>query len=136
KPDEAAVSLPADLDGQSFLTLLSGGGPSIDRNLIWHFPYYHPERGYAKAPDRIGINDFFTSRTHPHSALRRGNHKLIWFHEDSRTELYDLESDPSEQHDLSEIKSPLRDQLLEELQRNLQAMHARFATPSAPALRK
>ena len=88
------------LDGQSLVALFQN--PTTvpkPRTLLWHFPYYHPERGFAKAPRTIGINDGFTSQTRPHSAVRSGPWKLVHFYEDARDELYHLPSDPAEQTD-------------------------------------
>lgn len=96
---------PADdipRDGQSLLPLLRvDPAPAEPRALVWHFPYYHPERKFAEHPAQIGINDFATSQTRPHSAIRLGDHKLIHCYEDDRDELYDLAEDPSEQRDLA-----------------------------------
>lgn len=88
---------------------------TLDRTLYWHFPYYHPERDYSDSLEQIGVNDFAVSKTRPHSALRRGSHKLIYFYEDARTELFDLAPDLSEQENVwteqSEIAVPLKQDL-------------------------
>lgn len=119
---------PPKCDGESFADSLRGKSSATGepRSLIWHFPYYHPEKGFAKAPDSIGIDDFATSRTRPQSAIRRGRYKLLQFAEDNRVELYDLSSDIGEQKDLSTQQAELTSQLRRELQRTLQQHNARF----------
>ncbi|UUO05608.1 sulfatase [Blastopirellula sp. J2-11] len=99
------------------------------RNLLWHFPYYHPETGYASALPAIGIDDFAVSQTRPQSALRRGKYKLLWFAEDKHVELYDLQADLSEQVDLSRQLPEKTSELRKELMRTLQQQQARMATP-------
>ncbi len=96
------ASPPGERDGASaWAALESGAGVERTQPLVWHFPYYHPETGLAKAPTRIGIGDFRTSRTVPHSAIRAGDWKLLHFYEDDRVELYDLASDVGEQRNLA-----------------------------------
>lgn len=52
--------------------------------LFFHYPHYYPT-------------------TTPVSAVRAGRWKLLEYFEDGHTELYDLESDPSESRDLSAV---------------------------------
>jgi arylsulfatase A-like enzyme len=47
-------------------------------------------------------------------ALRTDRHKIVWY-SDGEVELYDLERDPGELHDLSEQEPALRDELLARL---------------------
>jgi arylsulfatase A len=114
-------------DGRSLVSSLRGDTtPSDTRPFVWHFPYYHPETDFEEAPATIGIDDFATSQTRPHSAIRLGSHKLLHFYEDNRNELYDLSNDASEQHDLA-TKEPDRTQALEQqLMDYLKEVHARF----------
>ncbi len=119
-----------NVDGISFAPSFGNPEWNPDRELIWHFPYYHPERGFAKAQTEIGVSDFAVSRTLPQSAIRRGKHKLLTFYEDDRIELYDLSSDISEQHDLSQSKPKITMDLKEKLDRQLSNMNARFPTPT------
>jgi len=82
------------LDGTSFLPVLTASGGLAERPLFWHFPAYlerdaSVERGQPW-------------RTTPVSAVRLGRYKLLWFFEDSRAELYDLDRDLSESRDLSQ----------------------------------
>ncbi|MFH1300522.1 MAG: sulfatase [Planctomycetota bacterium] len=117
------------LDGKSLVPLLEGKATDWpNRALTWHFPYYHPEKGYTKAKETIGVNDFAVSKTRPVSAIRVGDWKLLKFYESGKRELYDLRSDPSEQQDLS-VRQPERmAQLSTQLKQMLQNMQARFAT--------
>lgn len=128
----AAVAGVTDLktDGVNLLPNWTREESLPERSLIWHFPYYHPERGYAKAPDVIGINDFVTSRTHPHSAMRHGKYKLLRYYENDAVELYDLSADVSEKHDLSKQQTDLARSLSGRLDASLKAMGARFPTVS------
>lgn len=80
------------LDGASLVPLLEGTGELAARPLFWHFPAYLGRDASVK-PGEIW-------RTVPMSAVRLGRYKLLWSFEDSRGELYDLDSDVSESHDL------------------------------------
>jgi uncharacterized sulfatase len=117
-----------DVDGVSLRGLLAGESRLEERNLIWHFPYYHPERGYSSAKETIGVNDFAISKTRPQSALRCGKHKLLWFAEDQRVELYNLESDITEQTNLADTAPETAQRLKSELRLALKRMNARMAT--------
>ncbi|WP_166822918.1 sulfatase [Thalassoroseus pseudoceratinae] len=123
---EAAGVPPSQTDGISLLPLLTKQQAIPNRALIWHFPYYHPERGFAKAPDRIGVDDFVTSRTRPHSAMRLGAYKVIRYYEDESTELYDLSHDPAEHLNLRSQNPQMATQLTQQLKRTLADMNARL----------
>ena len=55
-----------------------------ERPLFWHFPHYGNQGG------------------EPSSIVRKGDWKLIWYHEDGRYELYNLAEDLGEQKDVLE----------------------------------
>ena len=118
-----------DVDGVSIKPLLSNPRLQFDRSLIWHFPYYHPEPGFKDAIPTIGVNDFTVSQTRPQSALRHGRYKIIQFAEDDRIELYDLETDLAEQHDLSASLPEIAAQMRTRLDTHLTTMNARRALP-------
>ena len=71
------------LDGQNILPLLVGETGSTERTFYWHFPNYTNQGG------------------RPASALRQGKWKLIEQLEDGALELYDLDQDVSESHDVA-----------------------------------
>tara|TARA_R110002111_G_C6007511_1_gene374240 strand:- start:16259 stop:17704 length:1446 start_codon:yes stop_codon:yes gene_type:complete len=117
------------LDGKSLVPLMEGKSADWpNRALTWNFPYYHPEKGYTKAKETIGVNDFAISKTRPVSAIRVDNWKLLQFYESEKRELYDLSSDPGEQRDLSAGQPERSAQLSTQLKQMLQKMQARFAT--------
>jgi arylsulfatase A-like enzyme len=70
-------------DGQSLLPLLQQQNGFPPRALYWHYPHYSNQGGK------------------PSGAIREGDWKLIEFFEDGRRELYNLKSDPVENHDLA-----------------------------------
>ena len=71
------------LDGVSLTPAFQAATPLSRPRLYWHFPCY-------------------VGRATPSSAVREGDFKLIEFFEDGgHLELYDLRTDPKEEHDLS-----------------------------------
>lgn len=80
------------VDGISLLPALSEKKMK-DRPVFWHYPHYGNQGGT------------------PGSSVRYGKWRLIEFFEDMHTELYDLESDPSEARNLAEINPDKRDEL-------------------------
>lgn len=67
-------------DGESILPVLSGNKYNKLRPLFWHYPHYHHDR--------------------PSGAVRLGKYKLIEFYDDGHLELYNLEDDVGEKHNL------------------------------------
>lgn len=121
--------LPNKLDGHSLVPLMNGSASYLKTGeRVWHFPYYHPEAGYDKAPSVIGVNDGVTSQTKPHSVLRSGPWKLIHFYEDDRGELYHLPTDPSELNDRSTNDPQVAMKLRRSLDRILNQCGARLPT--------
>ncbi len=70
-------------DAVSMASLLRQGAAPERTNLYWHYPHYGNQGGS------------------PGGAIRAGDWKLIEFFEDQRVELYNLQQDPTEQHDLA-----------------------------------
>ncbi|MCA6075449.1 sulfatase [Fulvivirga sedimenti] len=97
-------------DGVSLVNVLKGD--SIEtRLLIWHYPHYGNQGG------------------EPSSIIRRGDWKLIYYYEDGRTELFDLEKDPGEQSDVSADNPQIVERLLDELFNFLRQVNAKRPVP-------
>jgi arylsulfatase A-like enzyme len=79
----AGLSVPSGLDGVSLAALLTGRGPAPKRSLFWHFPHYTNQG------------------SRPSGAMREGNWMLVEYYDEEKTELYDLSSDPGQEHDLA-----------------------------------
>ena len=92
----AGAALPdRAFDGLSLAPLLEGKAAPDREAIYWHYPHYH--------------------HSEPASAMRKGDWKVIEYHEDGRLELFNLARDPGELHDLStpfaEDALALRDEL-------------------------
>jgi arylsulfatase A-like enzyme len=110
----AGVGVPEeqDIDGVNLLPLLQGQTIQ-DRPLFWHYPHYGNQGG------------------EPSSIVMRQNWKLIFYHEDGRNELYDLTSDPGEQHDLASTQVDRTKKMRAELDDWLSETDARFPEPDS-----
>ena len=117
----------AELDGRSLRDYLRTWQNPRPRHFYWHFPYYHPEGNkFGAAAPVIGTDDFKVSQTRPHSAVRWGKYKLLYFHDDNRYELYNLESDRGETQDLAKLKPDALEKVKEELEKLLANAKARM----------
>ena len=88
---QVEVSVAQHLDGDSLVPLLLGTAPIQARALFWHFPAYLEAYTGMEGP----------WRTTPAGAVRQDAYKLIEFFEDGRLELYNLEDDIGELHNLA-----------------------------------
>ena len=80
-------------DGVSLMPLITGSGDIPERALFWHFPIYLDSKGTADARDPL-------FRTRPGSVMRLGDWKLHEFFEDGGLELFNLNDDVGERHNL------------------------------------
>lgn len=103
---------PERVEGVSLLPIIKGKEDHVERSLYWHFPFYHPPRDYEG--------------TTPVSAVRSGDYKLIYFYENEQAELYNLENDIGEEHDLSNEDPAKTNQLKVQLFEYLKSVNARF----------
>ena len=103
--DLTGNSTPDGVDGQSLVTLLQQ--PDVEtqpRTFYWHYPFNvkvkHPDNGFPLTP---------------HSAIRVGDHKLIWdWH--GKIELFNMPADPYEHNDLAKSQPDHAERLLVQLQ--------------------
>jgi arylsulfatase A-like enzyme len=116
----AMAGLPAQpsqhLDGVDITPLLEGDELAV-RPLFWHYPHYGNQGGA------------------PAAAVRLGKYKLIELFEDGGIELYDLQADIAEAHDLADALPEVRQQLLESLHAWQASVDARFPAPNPVAER-
>lgn len=75
-------------DGVSLVPLLKGDDQASEklanRPIYWHWPHYSNHGAQS-----------------PGGAVRVGNYKLIEYYENNTVQLFDVQNDPGEQHDLS-----------------------------------
>ena len=95
-------------DGVSLTPILFDLGTIKDRALYWHFPIYlEAQNGYNEF---TGRDPYF--RTRPGSTMRYGKWKLHQYFEDGAVELYNLDTDLTEQNNLAEINPKKTSELL------------------------
>jgi arylsulfatase A-like enzyme len=110
----AGISPPAEanFEGMNLMPLLAGQAEQLGRDAIyWHYPHYGNQGGT------------------PAAAIRRGEWKLIWFFEDDRLELYNLEQDLGEQNNLSQQNADLSAELHRMLKEWQRGTGAKLPTP-------
>lgn len=95
-------------DGVSLVPLLTGNKID-DRPLIWHYPHYGNQGG------------------EPSSIIRQGEWKLIYYYEDGRSELYNL-NDSEETNDASKENPDLVKEMNITLFEYLEEVGAKFPT--------
>lgn len=106
----SAPALPAQhCDGVSLAPLFKGD-TLTPRDLFWHYPHYGNQGG------------------EPSSIIRSGNWKLILYHEDNRTELYNLSIDKTECEPLNAQHPQKVTELTTKLNNWLSEVGAKFPT--------
>ncbi|MCM8538232.1 MAG: sulfatase [Lentisphaeraceae bacterium] len=98
-------------DGVSLANTLKNPKEKSSRNtLVWHYPHYHG------------------SLWRPGAAIRSGKWKMIEFFETGKKELFNLESDLEEQHDLASKMPEVVHKLTKEMQTWRQNNNAQMPT--------
>ena len=103
------------------------GDKIAKRALYWHFPIYL--QAYDSKIDD-GRDPLF--RTRPGSTVRYGKWKLHQYFEDGALELYNLEKDLGERHNLATISPNKTQELLKKLNVWRQKMNAPVPTKINP----
>ena len=97
-------------DGKSLVSLLRSPDGHLDRDeLFFHYPHYY-------------------STTTPVSAIRKGDWKLLEYHEDQHVELFDLKDDLAESNDLTKSMPEHADRLRSRLAEWRQSIGAQMPT--------
>lgn len=111
----APVDGKAELDGMSLKPALTGKNPPAlaARDLFWH-----------KASQRPTSTGDYVS-----TAIRSGRYKLLDFYQQNRIELYDLQSDPGENHNLAIEQPEITRQLMQKLNDWRKEMNVKMADP-------
>ena len=111
----AGIPIPEEqkIDGMDLTPLLDGNSDKKieERDLFWHYPHYGNQGG------------------EPSSIIRSGSWKLIHYYEDGRDELYNLETDPMEQNDISTEEPDKSSELREKLDAWLSDVNAKMPIP-------
>ncbi len=110
----AGIDIPSNVkvDGVD-LTPLLNGKEIAERPLFWHYPHYGNQGG------------------EPASVIRKGDWKLIYYHEDLRSELYNLRADISESGYLNSQYPDKVKELRAELLAWLKQSNANMPTPDS-----
>jgi arylsulfatase A-like enzyme len=80
----AGQTIPADIQGKSFLPLLEGKTPRDWRTSMYYRYYHYPQ----------------DHQVQPHYGVRTERYKLIYFNKINQWELFDLQTDPHELRNL------------------------------------
>ena len=109
----AGGALPRDqpVDGVD-ITPLMRGNEIAERSIFWHYPLYLSGKGLEID---VPGGQTHSWRGFPSTSIRRGDWKLIEFHEDNSVALYNLNKDPGEQKNLAQAKPELAASLRKEL---------------------
>lgn len=108
----AGVEVPEDIHGESLLPLLEGESPEDWRESLYYHFYEYPAEHMVKR----------------HFGVRTDRYKLIHFYNDKDFwELYDLQADPSEMHDLYGLKG--YEDVTEELKSELYRLQEQYDDP-------
>ncbi|UCF38126.1 MAG: sulfatase [Acidobacteriota bacterium] len=112
----AGVEIPesywSELDGLDFSgSLAVAGDPGMDRTLLFHYPH-------VWGPAGLGYE--------PHSAIRKGVWKAVYFYEPERWELYNLADDIGESDDLAARRPDKLGELAEAMRSEFERLGAQF----------
>ena len=110
------IDIPSEVDGMSFLSVLTDDTPLPLRSHHWHYPHYHRQTGAL-----------------PAAAIRRGEWKLIEWFENSLLktgkpayELYHLDEDIGETNNLFEVESEIAKELIDDMLRFREDVNAQM----------
>lgn len=106
--DAANVKIPPAMQGASMLPLLEGKHPSTWRKEVYY--HYYDSGGEHNVAKHVGI--------------RTDRYKLIWFYENKQWELYDLQKDKNELHNV--YNDPHYKQIQDKLKEQLRKLEVKY----------
>lgn len=106
--DMTGTAIPSWIQGKSMVPVLTGKQTTLNRPYL----YYHY---YEYSKDHSVI---------PHRGIRSDRYKLIYFYPVDEWELYDLQTDPNEQHNL--IKEKKYQSKIVELKKELERLRKEY----------
>ncbi len=106
----APLKTEEHLDGVDILPLLTGTGTVAARPFYWHYPHY--------------------DETTPYSSAIVDGWKVVRYADDEKVEVFDLNNDPMEKHDLAAIHPEKARALLKNLDNYLTEVGAQLALPN------
>jgi arylsulfatase A-like enzyme len=112
----SGTPLPADqpVDGVSIVPVFRGQAFDAYRAIFFHFPLYLGGGGVDQVlPTYNGESNYW--RAVPLSVIMKGKWKLIYYYEYDSFELFNLENDISESHDLAIENKQKAEELVDEL---------------------
>ncbi|WP_017256957.1 sulfatase [Pedobacter arcticus] len=117
------------IDGKTFVPFLRNNNlRDTSRALVWHFPNNWQE-GQKRSKEYKIVSE--TEGIGPSSAIRKGNWKLIYFYGLRKTELYNLQDDIGEHHNLVAKFPKKAMELTQLLNKKLAEENAQFPTDKA-----
>lgn len=108
---EIAEQTLANIDGIDFTDAAIDPASSTDRSLLFHYPHVWGPKGDGYQP---------------HSSLRNGKWKIIYFYHTRTWELYDLKADISETVNLMEQQPEIGEKMKALLKQKLTAHDAQY----------
>ena len=108
--DIAGIRNENEIDGISLIPRLVDKSKIGRENIYWHFPHYHG------------------SLWKPGSAIRSGDWKLIFDYESNESKLFNLNDDPGELNDISNLFNKEKERLIIELEKMKKETNANFVS--------
>ena len=108
--DIAGIRNENKIDGISLIPRLVDKSKIDRENIYWHFPHYHG------------------SLWKPGSAIRSGDWKLIFDYESNESKLFNLNDDPGELNDISNLFNKEKERLIIELEKMKKETNANFVS--------
>jgi arylsulfatase A-like enzyme len=101
-------AVPADIQGESILGLMTGSAPAVWRESIYYHYYEYPQ------PHRVAA----------HYGVRTERYKLVHYYQTGEWELFDLVEDPQEMR--SVYGDPDRAELVAQLEAELRRLRETY----------